>query len=94
MKFTKDYKKLANDEFSTIRKNTGFYKKGKIYTVITPTQKFSAQCISTTPMMKEYITEPMARLDADCSKKDLIAMLDRWYGEEFNDYVFIVMSKV
>lgn len=41
IKFAKDFKKLDNDNFSTLRVHDR-YKKGEIYLVKTPTKEFKA----------------------------------------------------
>ena len=44
-------------------------------------------------MSKANITERHALSDADCSRAELIAMLERWYGKEFDDFVLLTMQK-
>ena len=93
MKFSKNYSKLSKAYFTTIRKNTGMYKKGKIYKINTPNEYFYVKVICKTPIKKEDITEDLSIRDADCSKSELIGMLEKWYGKKFNDFVLIEMIR-
>ena len=48
-----------------------------------------------SPIKKEDITDFIALYDADCSHKwELIEMLDKWYGREFNDFVIITLERM
>lgn len=91
MKFSKDYAKLRHNEFTTIRKNTGYYKCGSIRWIKTPSKCFSAEIINIIHIQKKDITEEIAYKDADCSKAELIVMLEKWYGKEFDDFVLITL---
>lgn len=93
MKFTKEYRKLRKNYFTTIRKNLGYYQKGQIIEVITPKQGFIAQIQEIRYITKEDITEELAWKDADCSRKDLVNMLERWYGPDFNDFILIFLYR-
>lgn len=94
MRFSKEYSKFKKKEFTTIRKNTGFYKLGNIYQVITPLQRFKARMISHRRLRKFDITEEFAQSDADCSRAELIAMLEKWYGKKFDDFVLLYLERV
>lgn len=93
MRFSKDYSKLDEPNFTTIRRNTGFYNKGMKLTITTPTKKFDAKIWMVTPIRKVRMTEELARSDADCSRSELIAMLDKWYGKDYDDFVLINLMK-
>ncbi len=89
MKFSKLYEKLEQTIFTTIRKNTGRYKLGLIYTIQTPLDKFKAKVIGLYPIRKADITEDLAEVDADTNKLGMIHLLERWYGKAFDDYILI-----
>lgn len=93
MKFSRDYSKLDNPTFTTIRKYPG-YMIGQIIPINTPTRKFMARVKDANWINKALITEKLARSDADCSKKELIAMLEKWYGKKFDDFVLLTLERV
>ncbi len=93
MWFSKNYLKLNQNIFTTIRKNTGYYKLGNIYKIKTPTKEFKARLIEHRKIDKNYITEQLAQNDADCSRAELIAMLEGWYGKKCDDYVLLILEK-
>jgi len=93
MKFSKDYSKLDKPIFTTIRKYPG-YMVGQVLTINTPTKKFMAKVTHATWMNKALITEELAHSDADCSREELIAMLEKWYGKVFDDFVLLTLEKV
>ncbi|GAH35588.1 unnamed protein product, partial [marine sediment metagenome] len=89
------YSKLSKKRFTTIRKNTRRYRPEGVYSIITPKQKFKAKVISRVYIKKEDITDFIALYDADCSHKwELIELLDKWYGREFNDFVLITLERI
>ena len=94
MKFSKEYSKLNKKRFTTIRKNTRRYKPESIYSIITPKQKFKARVISRLYIKKEDITDFIALYDADCSRWELIELLEKWYGRDFNDFVLITLERI
>jgi hypothetical protein len=94
MRFSEEYSKLRKKEFTTIRKNTGYYKVGSVRRITTPRQEFRAKVISSTPLAKRDITEELARKDADCSRDKLIEMLERWYGRRFDDFALLRLRRV
>ena len=92
MKFSENYEKLGWIIFTTIRKNTGKYKLGNIYTMnISGSGKFKAKIIGLLPIKKEEITDDLASVDAEVSKERLIMMLENWYGKDFDDYILITL---
>ena len=99
MKFSKDYSKLDQRIFTTIRKNTrhnrsillGEGTKGLL--MKTPTQEFRAYLIKLERLRKKNITERLARSDADCTKAELVAMLEKWYGKDFDDFLLLTFMK-
>ena len=91
MQFSKNYEKLGWVIFTTIRKNTGRYELGRIYTISTPSGKFRARVIGLYPIRKKDITDNLANTDAETTKEGLIKMLECWYGKEFDDYVLITL---
>ena len=93
MKFSKDYSKLDKPIFTTIRKNTGYYRIKNVYGIHTPTKEFLGRVIITEPLNKNSITEKIAQEDADCSKAELIAMLEKWYGKQFDDFILLTLAK-
>lgn len=93
MRFSKDYSKLDNDRFTTIRRRGTYYISGRIVNVVTPTKKFKAEVLMVESITKEDITEELAQKDADCSRAELIKMLERWYGKSFNRFELIHLKK-
>ena len=97
MKFSKDYSKLDSRIFTTIRKNTHHNRllgnTGNKIKIQTPTKEFRAYLIAKNKIKKKQITEKLARSDADCSKAELIAMLEKWYGKKFDDFLLITFMK-
>ncbi len=97
MKFSKDYSKLDSRIFTTIRKNTRYNRvlgnTGSSILIMTPTKQFWAYIIAKNKIKKKQFTEKLARTDADCSKAELIAMLEKWYGKEFDDFLLITFMK-
>jgi len=92
MKFSKNYEKLGWVTFTTIRKNTGKYKLGNTYTVdVLGSGKFKARVIGLLPIRKEEITSDLAQADAECTREELVRMLEGWYGPVFDDYVLITL---
>ncbi|GAH30398.1 unnamed protein product, partial [marine sediment metagenome] len=87
MIFTHEYSILKKKIFTTIRRNTSFYKVGRSYQVHTPEQSFKAKVIKSKAISKLEIDDSLAQSDADMSAVDLILLLDRWYGETFDDFV-------
>lgn len=94
MRFSKHHSKLDNAIFTSIRKNTGFYTKDKVISITTPKTKFKAKVMHTTPITKADIDESLARADADCSREELIEMLEKWYGKKFDDFALIFLLRV
>ena len=97
MKFSKDYSKLDKPIFTTIRKNTRYNRvlgnTGSSVLIMTPTRQFWAYIIAKNKIKKSQITEKLAHSDADCSKAELIAMLEKWYGKEFDDFVLLTLQQ-
>lgn len=96
MRFSKDYSKLDNPIFTTIRKNTKHYRLGagtEGCKIQTPTRQFKAYLIEIKTLKKKQITEKLAHSDADCSKTELIAMLEKWYGKKFDDFLLLTLKK-
>lgn len=93
MRFTKNYSKLKNNRFTTIRKNTGYYKVGWIYDIMTPKSGFQAQVLSVTPIKKSDIDDELAISDADMTRNELIKMLERWYGKRYDDFVLMTLVR-
>ena len=94
MKFSSNYEKLNWVIFTTIRKNTGRYKLGKIYKIDAPSRYkkvFEARVIGLLPIKKKEMTDDLARVDADATKEELIKILESWYGKAFDDYVLITL---
>ena len=96
MKFSKDYSKLERDIFTTIRKSrkSKGYIFGNSWLIKTPTRQFKAELIGVQKISKDMITEELARNDADCSRDELISMLEKWYGKSFDDFVLLTLEKV
>ena len=93
MRFSKDYSKLDKQIFTTIRKNTSHYRLMRKCKVHTPTSLFTAYLIKLRRLKKEQITEKLAQSDADCSRTELIAMLEKWYGKEFDDFLLLTFKR-
>ena len=90
MKFSKNYKKLNKEIFTTIRRNKGYYRFYQEVNIKTPSGKFKARVIGLEILRKEDITEELANKDADCSKQELINMLEKWYGKKYDNYVLLL----
>lgn len=93
MKFSKEYRKLRRKSFTTIRKNLGYYQKGQIIEVITPKQGFIAEIQEIREITKDDITEDLAQRDADCSRRELIDLLEKWYGKDHDDFILIFLYR-
>ena len=93
MKFTKNYSKLKDSSFTTIRKNTGYYKVGWIYDIVTPSSGFQARVLSAIPIKKADIDDKLAMSDADMTRDELIKMLEKWYGKEYDDFILIKLAR-
>lgn len=98
MRFSKDYSKLDKPIFTTIRKNTNYnrrilFRTGKGCEIRTPTRQFRAYLIELKKLKKKQITEKLAHSDADCSRTELIAMLEKWYGKKFDDFLLLTFMK-
>lgn len=93
MRFSKDYSKLNQSTFTTIRKNTIAYVVGNIYTVKTPTQEFKVEVTHKQPLRKAGITEDLAVSDADCSRRELITMLEKWHGKKFDNFALLFLRR-
>ncbi len=93
MKFSHEYKKLSWNYFSTIRKNTNWYKIGRVYQIKTPRQNFKAKVIESNPISKSEINDLLAQNDADMTAKELITQLEKWHGKKFDNFVFLVLEK-
>lgn len=89
MRFTKEHSKLKNTFFTTIRKNTGYYRLGRTYTIVTPSERFKARVQSAKPIRKADISDSLALVDADISAENLRKMLERWYGKKYDDFVLM-----
>lgn len=93
MKFSKNWTKLEQDVFTTIRKNTDYYYPNKLIKIKTPKAEFLARITDRTYIKKTDITEEMARKDADCSREELIAILEGWYGKFYDNFVFLKIRR-
>lgn len=93
MRFSKDYSKLDKRIFTTIRKNSAYYRIFGSYKIRTPTKEFRAMVIAKDLIRKKDITHWLARTDADCTKAKLIAMLEKWHGKKFDDFVLLTLQK-
>jgi len=91
MKFSVDWEKLSWTVFTTIRKNTGTYRLGRIYKIKQPAGIFYAKVIGLLPIKKADITDALAIYDAEQTRKELIQTLEAWYGKKFDDYVLITL---
>jgi len=94
MIFTHEYSILKKKIFTTIRRNTSFYKVGHSYQIHTPEQSFKAKVIRVELINKLEIDDSLAQSDADMSAVDLILLLDRWYGKTFDDFVLLTLEKL
>lgn len=94
MIFTHEYSILKKKIFTSIRRNTNFYKVGHSYQIHTPKQNFKAKVIKVKLISKFEIDDSLAQSDADMSAVDLILLLDRWYGKAFDDFVLLTLRKL
>lgn len=93
MIFTKEYSKLSEPSFCTIRKNTGHYQLGRIYKIRTPEQLFRARVYASRAIKKKDITEYLARKDGSYSKKELILRLEKWYGKKYDNFILLYLAR-
>lgn len=93
IKFIKQWSKLENNEFTTIRKFSNYYRPGQVATVETPVKIFKAVVFFVRPIKKSDITENIARLDADCSREELLVLLERFYGNH-EEFVLLGLRRV
>ncbi len=93
MRFSHEYSKLKKQVFTTIRRNSGYYRIGGLYGVDTPEQSFTAVVIDSKLIVKTDIDEALAHNDADMSAKELIGILERWYGKKYDDFVLLTLEK-
>jgi hypothetical protein len=93
MRFTREYAKLSRPVFTTIRKNTRLYQLGARPKIRSPKQRFRTMVIERTPIRKADITEDLARSDGECSREEVIALLEKWYGPDFDDFVLLRLAK-
>ena len=93
MRFSKNWTKLEQDVFTTIRKKTDYYYVNKLIKIRTPKGDFLAKIIDRKPMKKADITDDIAMKDADCSKEQLISILENWYGKNYDDFIFLTIRK-
>ena len=93
MKFSKDYSKLDKNTFTTIRRASNYYRICSVYKIKTPTKEFKAMIVAGETIVKKDMTEELARSDADCSRKELITMLEKWYGKKFDDFVLFTLER-
>ena len=94
MRFTHEYSKLGKHVFTTIRKGTSVYRKGRTYSITTPSERFYAKVIQRNHLMKADITERFAQVDADCSRDMLIKQLEKWYGKHYDDFVKLKLERI
>jgi len=94
MRFSKEYKKLSWPIFTTIRKNKGYYRRENVFQVRTPKRKFPVRVLARIKIRKDDIDEHLARIDADCSREELLEMLERWYGPDFDNYLLLILVKI
>ena len=94
MKFSHHYTKLDYPVFTTIRKNRGYYKAGQRILIQEPYSEFKAEIVSIRYISLLNITENIANKDADCTKAELIKLMQRFYKDEANDLILITLMKV
>jgi len=97
MKFSKDYSKFERQIFTSIRKNTRHSRllgnTGNSIKIQTPTREFRAYIIAKNEIKKYQITGRLAHSDTDCTKAELIAMLEKWYGKDFDDFLLLTFKR-
>jgi len=93
MKFSKDYSKLDKLTFTTIRKASNYYRICGSYKIKTPTREFRAMIVAGETIAKKDITEELSHSDADCTREELITMLESWYGKGFDNFVLLTLQK-
>lgn len=93
MIFTREYQKLKNKQFTTIRKNSGYYRWGATYKIKTPTETFKAIVTHFKPITKKEITDKVALADAECSAIELKKMLEKWYGKTYDDFIILTLER-
>jgi len=91
IRFSKNWEKLGWIVFTTIRKNTGSKKIGQVHTIKTPNEIFKAKVIGLYPIKKAEITNDLASVDANMNRIDLVSMLEKWYGRDFDDFILITL---
>lgn len=94
MKFFKQWSKLNYPVFTTIRQNKGYYQPGKVIKIQSPKEEFYAEIISIRYITKDDITPIIAFRDADCTKNELIDLLNKFYKEKSNNLILITLMKL
>jgi len=93
MKFSKDWPKLKNQTFTTIRKRGNRYQLGRTYTIVSPSETFRAKLVSRETLKKSEISDGLARKDANCTRIELLKILEKWYGKEFDDFEILYLRR-
>lgn len=84
VKFAKDYKKLEQHEFATLRlePKESKFKKNEEYKVVTPTREFNVVCTHITASHLKMISTPFLMNDTDePTRERAIAHLSKYYPE-------------
>ena len=82
IKFSKDWKKLDGESFSTIRKVTYYegVKKGEEVMVVSPRKMFKATCVGNDVQNLESLTDDFLITDTDTkSRQEALATLSRFH---------------
>ena len=93
MIFSHEYSGLSKSRFTTIRVNSNYYKVGRIYQIRTPNQRFKAKVIKGELISKAQIDDSLAQNDADMSAEELVALLEKWYGKTFDDFILLTLDR-
>ena len=70
-------------------------KEGQIINVKTPKQEFKAEIVGIRYVKNRYyITDTIAKRDADCTKQELNDLMYKFYKNKADDLILITLMKV
>lgn len=93
MKFSHEYSKLNKKTFTTIRRNSGRYKLHCAYRIHAPGQDFYAKVIERVLINKADINDSLAQADADMTAVELVALLEKLYGKDYDGFVLLTLRR-
>ena len=89
----KEWKKLSNPIFTTIRQDKGYYTVGQVINIQTPKEEFKAEIVSIRKMFENEITETLAQRDADCTREEFFDLLAKFYKGNTGRLILLTLMK-